>query len=293
MPLHQKRPFTYPLWIYLTCSLIFLVALELVQFALPNLHEDSGWPYFLAVFVILFTLYLASSKNLLEQLKTNFEVKRPSKKMLLYMISCLFLCQTFFAFSDTLIEWLLHFIGRSATEQIEAASGSSTTWSMFFYTVLLAPVCEELLFRGFLYQSFLRFGQNFAVFFSALLFGLYHANIVQTPFAFVLGILLGYVTVFYGWKYAVFLHIFNNLVIGELSDLFLRYFPQISAPIWGITYFSLVLVAFSFLYQYHTKIRSFYQTAPFSKKIWGQATLNLPFGLIVVTTFGLMFLTLS
>lgn len=293
MPLHTKRPLTYPLWIYLTCSLIFLVVLVLVQFALPNLYEDSGWPYFLAVFVILFTLYLASSKNLLQQLKANFEVKRPSKKMLLYMISCLFLSQMFFSFSDTLIEWLLHFIGKNATGQIEAASGSSPTWSMFFYTVLLAPLCEELLFRGFLYQSFLRFGQNFAVFFSALLFGLYHANIVQTPFAFVLGILLGYVTIFYGLKYALFLHIFNNLVIGELLDLCLQHFPQLSGPLWGITYFSLVCIAFSFLYQYHTKIRAFYQAAPFSKKIWGQATLNLPFCLILVTTFSLMFLTLD
>lgn len=293
MPLHTKRPFTYPLWIYLSCSLLFLVVLSLAQLAIPTLSENSGWPYFLVVIVILFTLYLASSKNLLNQLKTNFEVQRPSKKMLLYMISCLFLCQTLFSFSDALVEGLLNLIGHSATEQIEAASGSSTTWSMFFYTICLAPLCEELLFRGFLYQSFLKCGKNFAIFFSALLFGLYHANIVQTPFAFVLGIVLGYITAIYGLKYAIFLHVFNNLVLGEIFDLCLQHFPQVSGPLLEVTHFSFVLIALYFLYHYRIKIKSFYQRAPFSKKVWRQATFNLPFCLILVTTFGLMFLTLN
>lgn len=36
MPLHTKRPFTYPLWIYLSCSLLFLVVLSLAQLAIPT-----------------------------------------------------------------------------------------------------------------------------------------------------------------------------------------------------------------------------------------------------------------
>ena len=65
------------------------------------------------------------------------------------------------------------------------------TLSMFIYGSFLAPFGEEILFRGFLLQNFKRYGVRFAIIFSAILFGIYHGNIVQTPFAFILGLMKG------------------------------------------------------------------------------------------------------
>ncbi|MDO4269867.1 MAG: type II CAAX endopeptidase family protein [Eubacteriales bacterium] len=57
---------------------------------------------------------------------------------------------------------------------------------------LLGPVCEELLFRGLLAGRLARYGQKPAALVSALLFGLFHANLGQFFYAFALGLLLAY-----------------------------------------------------------------------------------------------------
>ena len=74
------------------------------------------------------------------------------------------------------------------------------------------------------------------LFFSAILFGIYHGNIVQTPFAFILGLWLGYITVSYGLKYEIAVHIFNNMVLAGFLDRFFtvilrKILPQLSAPL--------------------------------------------------------------
>lgn len=62
------------------------------------------------------------------------------------------------------------------------------------YACLIAPLTEELLFRGILMKNAARVGQRFAIFLSAFLFALAHQNPVQMLFTFPLGIFLGYIT---------------------------------------------------------------------------------------------------
>ncbi len=58
-------------------------------------------------------------------------------------------------------------------------------------SVILAPLSEELIFRGMLYRRIRSYlGVPAAVFLSAAAFGIYHANVVQFLYAALLGILL-------------------------------------------------------------------------------------------------------
>lgn len=53
---------------------------------------------------------------------------------------------------------------------------------------ILGPVCEELIFRGLMFQRLCGYVKPvIAVLVSALVFGVYHGNIVQGVYAFVLG----------------------------------------------------------------------------------------------------------
>ena len=79
--------------------------------------------------------------------------------------------------------------------------------------VVVGPLIEEILFRGFVMRKLSRYGRNFAIFFSAALFGLYQANFVQMPEAFILGSILGYITFRYSIKWAFILHCIHNLAI--------------------------------------------------------------------------------
>ncbi|QAT48462.1 CPBP family intramembrane metalloprotease [Caproiciproducens sp. NJN-50] len=61
--------------------------------------------------------------------------------------------------------------------------------------VVIPPMVEEMMFRGMILQGLRRFGDGFAVVASAALFGLYHGNLAQTVFAFLCGLVLGFVVI--------------------------------------------------------------------------------------------------
>lgn len=116
----------------------------------------------------------------------------------------------------TLLELGLQPFGKSLMPILEAVAGDTDSFSMFLYASILAPVWEEILFRGYVLRTLRPFGKRFAVLGSALLFGLFHGNLLQTPYAVLMGLVLGYLTVEYSIHWAVLLHLFNNLVLADL-----------------------------------------------------------------------------
>lgn len=68
--------------------------------------------------------------------------------------------------------------------------GAIVLYVLFF--CVLAPFCEESIFRGVILQSLRPLGNGFAILFSALLFAMMHGNIGQFPLAFLVGLALGY-----------------------------------------------------------------------------------------------------
>ncbi|HEY0065343.1 MAG TPA: CPBP family intramembrane glutamic endopeptidase [Telluria sp.] len=94
--------------------------------------------------------------------------------------------------------------------------GSGSVGSVII-TCLLAPVLEEMLFRGIILRSFLRqYPRWFSIGGSALIFGVAHMNVYQFTAAFILG-------VFLAWLYqrtksllpCILLHaVYNAVLLG-------------------------------------------------------------------------------
>jgi hypothetical protein len=76
----------------------------------------------------------------------------------------------------------------------------------------VGPCVEEAVFRGAVLRQLLPHGQNFAIVFSALLFGCYHLNLEQGIYAFILGLVLGYTASRFSLKWSLALHMTNNLL---------------------------------------------------------------------------------
>ena len=76
----------------------------------------------------------------------------------------------------------------------EAFEGMSRNVWGLLSIVVAAPVVEELLFRGGVMNSLRRagYGARATIVWSALIFGVFHLNPAQIPFAFLLGLLLGW-----------------------------------------------------------------------------------------------------
>lgn len=76
---------------------------------------------------------------------------------------------------------------------------------------LLPALVEEFAFRGVVLGAFRKFGDMSAIFFSAIIFAVFHGNFIQMPFAFILGIVLGLTLVITGsiWP-GIIAHFLNN-----------------------------------------------------------------------------------
>jgi len=142
--------------------------------------------------------------------------KRMTFPVFMTLFCAFFSTQALFTLLTPLIEWLLNQVGLSATASLESASDAADSVSMFLYASLFAPVFEEILFRGLILRNMMPYGKKIAILGSAFLFGIFHGNLIQTPYAFACGLVLGYAAAEYSLGWAVLLHFLNNFVLGDL-----------------------------------------------------------------------------
>ena len=64
-----------------------------------------------------------------------------------------------------------------------------------FHMIIMAGVFEEILCRKQLLGAMRPYGNGFAIIISGLLFGIMHGNLIQSTYAFVVGIALGYIAI--------------------------------------------------------------------------------------------------
>ncbi len=87
------------------------------------------------------------------------------------------------------------------------------------YVCVLGPILEEVIFRGFLLKGLQRFGVSFAAVFTAILFTIYHMNLVQLFVPLIMGLFLAQLTIRTGSLIpAICCHILNNS-FATLTDL--------------------------------------------------------------------------
>lgn len=82
-----------------------------------------------------------------------------------------------------------------------------------FSSVILAPIGEELIYRGIVLRCTAKISQRFAVFFSAFIFGIMHGNPYQFVLGFLLGIPMAMITIKTGSLIpSIICHMVNNTV---------------------------------------------------------------------------------
>jgi uncharacterized protein len=126
-------------------------------------------------------------------------------------------------------------------------------WGAFMKVAVIAPVVEELIFRGLILQGLRRnYNAFISVFMSALLFALFHLNPWQFPATFILGLLLGWIVL---RTHSIILSILGHSINNLLVLLSITYWKQISTfgiylmdkkdfmyTSWLVVLFSLVLI---------------------------------------------------
>ena len=122
----------------------------------------------------------------------------------------------------------------------------------YIVAVVLAPAfIEEIAFRGIVMQSLRRFGDIFAIVASALLFGIFHLNLVQMPYAFIMGLCMGYFVMRTG---SLWVGIITHLINNAAAVAFEFAYPYMSVEayylanlIYNLVFSLLAIIAFVYV----------------------------------------------
>jgi len=134
---------------------------------------------------------------------------------------------------------------------------AKSSFFIMFNIVIVGPIVEEIIFRGLLLRSLAGYGRNFAIVTTSILFGMYHASLVQNGYAFIVGIVLAYITLRYSLKWAIVIHCTNNMLMMIILfmnvPLLLNYIFLGVFSLWGLV---ILIIKRKKLYRYYKKGRS-------------------------------------
>lgn len=95
---------------------------------------------------------------------------------------------------------------------------NANIYQITFFVAILAPIMEEIIFRGILISRLRQFGDEVCIFVSAFSFAMFHGNLSQFFYAFALGCIFAYTVLKCGTiKYAILLHMIINFVGSVVS----------------------------------------------------------------------------
>lgn len=114
-------------------------------------------------------------------------------------------------FSSIITSFLSSFGLESTYSSIENPQSVTDAILMFISVAIVPSLIEEYAMRGVLLSGLRRYGNTFAIVASAILFGVFHGNVSQIPFAFVCGLFFAYAVIATGsiWT-GIIVHIMNN-----------------------------------------------------------------------------------
>lgn len=128
--------------------------------------------------------------------------------------------------------WIGNIIGLAITALISAATpldvtnpvqtllNSTDIWLNLVLISIIAPIFEEFFFRKLLIDRTIKYGAQLSILLSALMFGLFHGNLNQFFYTFLMGGFFAYVYIKTGkLVYPIILHIIINLM-GSVVSLF-------------------------------------------------------------------------
>ena len=121
---------------------------------------------------------------------------------------------------------------------------------LVFSTAIAPALCEEFAMRCCTLGALRKYGKGFAVVAVSIVFGLIHGNVIQFVFAFLLGLVFGYITIATDSVIpAMFIHGFNNGIsvlndivkfgAGEKAATYVGpvcYIIWICLAVWGMVY---------------------------------------------------------
>lgn len=224
----SKRHFSKLGWMLffgaLLCFVTQYLPVRLVQQLSPGLLEDSN----LSLIISMLPLYLFGMPLMA------FLIRRlPADQIAVHKLN---IRQWLLAFCICYgLMYVSNLMGIFTTEIIGILKGSAvenvvaelvaelSPWAAVPFMVVLAPIFEEYIFRKLIIDRMIHYGEGIAIVVSAFLFALFHGNLNQFAYAFVLGLFWGFLYAKTGSvKYTIWMHMCINFLGSVPGMLMMR-----------------------------------------------------------------------
>ncbi|MDF2587509.1 MAG: hypothetical protein K0S41_1350 [Anaerocolumna sp.] len=189
------------------------VSVLLVRLLAPRLWEQPWMTWVLVVvgfYATSFPVFCLLVKKV-PSIKKAEPKEMKLKELITAFLICMAATYIFNYFTIALNSFIGFIIGEPIKNPLSEAITSSNLFYTFIFACIVAPIFEEITFRGILLSKLRIFGDKTAIWLTALAFGLFHLNLFQFFYATVLGIIFAYVAIKTNRiKYTIILHICIN-----------------------------------------------------------------------------------
>lgn len=199
------------------------------EFLMNNLNLFTCLIYVITGSVFLLWYYFAIVEPAGALSFVNAQTRRLNPSCFVWLFILSFAVEHVISLLMTLINVVAPSVMEEYTELVETSGLGEYSPVWFIGTLILPPLVEEIIFRGLIFGYLKKAGACFiaANLIQAILFGIYHMNLVQGIYAAVLGFLLGYLA----WRYEsliapMVLHAFFNFFGTAIAELESNILPE-------------------------------------------------------------------
>lgn len=196
-----------------------IIIINIIGFTNPIILNDINLTSIIAsvcnyILPLPIFLYLM---NKLEKQEINSD-KLTIKKFIVYIAISLTLMWIGNLIGLTITEILGNLIQSEIANPIVETIDSSSIYTNLLLMVIMAPIFEEIIFRKLLIDRTIKYGKGVSILLSALIFGLFHGNLNQFFYAFLIGGFFAYVYIKTGKIiYTILLHLTVNFFGSIIS----------------------------------------------------------------------------
>ncbi len=209
---------------YMLFSLISTAVACIIQFAVLATDESLLDNMLFRNLLSPVCLYLFALPVLLLIL-SRCEAKAPEKRrmgvgsFILCIITAFGLMYIGAMIGNTVMDFLSGVFNYDYSNGLESIIDEENIWLTAIFTVIVAPIGEEFVFRKLIIDRTQKYGAFVSIGLSGLMFGLMHGNFYQFFYAFALGLLLGYIYYSTGKLHlTVIIHAVVNFVGSVLTS---------------------------------------------------------------------------
>ena len=191
---------------------------------------------------------------------------------------------TIIVFILTRFIWILWELFLNKIGYVPVADETEIYFFGILYATILAPIIEEIVFRGWILKTLQKYGNVVAIIISSLIFGIYHGTATQSIPAIFIGIIFALITIKYKSIIpSTIVHLLSNSLTVILELIKHYEFVSMLIKVFSVIFvvLSIVIIIYYFIIYFKKIITSI-------KDIW--KTFKLQFCSISYLWFNLLYL---